>query len=76
MPSNYKGEEEEKVDEQVQNELKLLNQSIIDKVVQIVDDNKPTSDLWPHFRKTILDYQKKRSEILESQTLKSEPSGK
>jgi hypothetical protein len=66
---------EEEVDEHAQNELTLLNRSMIDKAIQITTNHKPTSDLWPQFRQANADYKKRRSEILESQNPKPEISG-
>ncbi|KAF1847836.1 uncharacterized protein K460DRAFT_414498 [Cucurbitaria berberidis CBS 394.84] len=64
MPSTEHGRDEE-VAEQVQEELKVLNRSVIDTVTQIVNNDEPASDLWPQFRKAIFDYKKKSTEILK-----------
>ncbi|KAH7130651.1 hypothetical protein B0J11DRAFT_523737 [Dendryphion nanum] len=65
---------EKAVDKQAQNELKLLNRSMIDKATEIVTNNEPASDLWPQFRQVILNYKSTRSKILESQNPKPELS--
>jgi hypothetical protein len=74
MLSHNQGKEKE-VDEQAQDDLKLLNSSMIDKAIQIVTNHKPASDLWPQFRQATADYKRRRSEILESQNPKPETSG-
>ncbi|KAF2453252.1 kinase-like domain-containing protein [Lineolata rhizophorae] len=74
MPSNDGGREKE-VEEQAENKLELLNRSMISKATQIVSDNKPASDLWPQFRQALSDYKRRRTDILDSQNPKPEPSG-
>ncbi|KAF2187218.1 hypothetical protein K469DRAFT_686390 [Zopfia rhizophila CBS 207.26] len=74
MHSDTPGEENE-VAEEVQKKLKSLNQSMIDKANDIVNNNEPTADLWPQFRKANADYKKRRSEIVGLQNPKPEPSG-
>lgn len=62
--------------EEIQTELKLLNQSMINKVKDIVNNNEPTADLWPQLRKANAEYLKSREELVEKmQNPKPEPNG-
>jgi hypothetical protein len=75
MLSITQRKEEEEVDEHAQNRLKLLNRSMIDKATEIVSNNPLEADLWPQFRSVNADYKRRRSEIFESQNLKSKTRG-
>ena len=63
-------------EKEAQNDLELLNRSMIDKVTEIVTNNESASDLWPQFRQVNADYKKRRAEILKPQHQVSESNRK
>ncbi|KAF1993678.1 kinase-like protein [Amniculicola lignicola CBS 123094] len=61
------------IEERCREELISLNHSIIDQVTDVVSNSKPASDLWPQFRILILNYKRRRSDILEPQNPPQNP---
>jgi hypothetical protein len=54
LQDDHEGDAE--IERQAQNELELLNRSMVDKATKVVTNNTPASDLWPQFRQVIFDY--------------------